>query len=169
MGRQFEGPEGARAEVTLQGTRATTRLGEGPAVESAATVRTLPGGTVLVEVDGVVRPVLVSLDRDVAWVSRTATPQLRSTTSRWKRVEERRGKHAAHEAHVRSPMTGRVVLLHVQAGDEVAQGQPLVVVEAMKMEHVLKAPRAGQVRRVLCAVGQLVDGGADLVELEAAE
>ncbi|MBM4343445.1 MAG: acetyl-CoA carboxylase biotin carboxyl carrier protein subunit [Deltaproteobacteria bacterium] len=64
-------------------------------------------------------------------------------------------------------MTGRVVLVHVQPGDSVISGQPLVVVEAMKMEHALRAPRDCMVAQVWCAVGQLVDTGQDLVELSA--
>src|SRR5262249_17275543 len=50
---------------------------------------------------------------------------------------------------VRSPMPGRVVRVLVAAGDEVAIGQPLVVIEAMKMENELRAKRAGRIAEVL--------------------
>ena len=59
---------------------------------------------------------------------------------------ERRGDAlGAHDGDVRSPMPGTVVAVHVGEGDEVTEGQVLVVVEAMKMEHALTAPFAGVV------------------------
>lgn len=71
--------------------------------------------------------------------------------------------HASLEA----PMPGTVVKIHAQAGQEVAAHQPLVVLEAMKMEHIVAAPYDGVVRRVCYAVGALVARGATLVELDA--
>ena len=66
---------------------------------------------------------------------------------------------------VAAPLPGRVVAVAVQDGETVAKGAPLVVLEAMKMEHNLLAPHAGRVVRVCCGPGQLVDEGAALVEL----
>ena len=60
-------------------------------------------------------------------------------------------------------MPGRVVQVLVSEGDEVAPGQGVVIVEAMKMENELKAERAGVVERVLVSAGDLVEGGAELV------
>jgi biotin carboxyl carrier protein len=54
----------------------------------------------------------------------------------------------------------------VEPGDVVEKGQALVAVEAMKMEHWIRAPRAGRVARVTVGVGQMVNGGTALVELE---
>ena len=65
-----------------------------------------------------------------------------------------------------APMPGRVVQLLVATGDEVAKGQPLVVLEAMKMEQTMSAAEAGTVTAVRCAVGDVVDAGAVLVEVE---
>ena len=65
----------------------------------------------------------------------------------------------------RAPMPGRVLQVLVAAGDEVAPGQPLVVLEAMKMEHTLEAPRAGTVAEVLTEVGAQVKADAPLVVL----
>jgi pyruvate carboxylase subunit B len=65
-----------------------------------------------------------------------------------------------------APMPGLVVRVAVTEGDEVAAGQGLVVVEAMKMENELRAAAAGRVRRVLATPGQAVEKGAVLVELE---
>jgi 3-methylcrotonyl-CoA carboxylase alpha subunit len=54
----------------------------------------------------------------------------------------------------------------VSAGDTVARGAPLVVLEAMKMELTLSAPAAGTVRALRCAVGDMVAEGAELVAFE---
>jgi 3-methylcrotonyl-CoA carboxylase alpha subunit len=62
-------------------------------------------------------------------------------------------------------MPGRVLAVHVKAGDEVAKGAPLVVLEAMKMEQTITAPLAGKIDRVLCAVGDQVREGAELLTL----
>jgi 3-methylcrotonyl-CoA carboxylase alpha subunit len=64
-----------------------------------------------------------------------------------------------------APMPGRVVSVSVSPGDRVEAGQPLVVLEAMKMEHTLKAPAAGNVEQVGCTEGVQVDEGAVLVSL----
>jgi biotin carboxyl carrier protein len=65
-----------------------------------------------------------------------------------------------------SPMPGRIVKVLVREGDTVAAQQGLVVVEAMKMENELRAPRAGQVTAVNVVEGMLVEGGAVLVVME---
>ena len=54
----------------------------------------------------------------------------------------------------------------VAAGDTVVQGQPLVAVEAMKMEHLIRAPRAGRVKRICAKAGEMVAPGTALVEME---
>ena len=68
-----------------------------------------------------------------------------------------------------APMPGVVTRVHVAPGDAVKQGQPLIAIEAMKMEHVLRAPRDGTVRVVAAKQGEMVSGGVALVELEEAE
>ncbi len=65
-----------------------------------------------------------------------------------------------------SPMPGAVVRVAVKAGDAVAQGQVLVVVEAMKMENEFKAPFEATVVGVEVVPGQAVEAGATLVVLE---
>ncbi len=66
-----------------------------------------------------------------------------------------------------APMPGKIIALHVQPGDTVQAGAPLLVLEAMKMEHTLSAPSAGQVSEVLYAVGDQVSEGVELLRLEA--
>ncbi|WP_075214846.1 acetyl/propionyl/methylcrotonyl-CoA carboxylase subunit alpha [Mongoliimonas terrestris] len=80
------------------------------------------------------------------------------------------GPHAGAEADHRlvAPMPGAVIAVAVAAGDRVEKGTALVVVEAMKMEHVVRAPHAGIVARVTVAVGDAVAEGTELVVLDDA-
>jgi 3-methylcrotonyl-CoA carboxylase alpha subunit len=64
-------------------------------------------------------------------------------------------------------MPATVVGIPVKPGDRVASGDPLVLLEAMKMEMPIRAPRAGTVRAIHCAEGELVQPDKMLVELES--
>ena len=70
------------------------------------------------------------------------------------------------ENDVRAPMTAKVVKIAVAPGAAVKAGEIVVVLEAMKMEYRLAAPRAGTVEAVRCKEGELVDLGATLVVLK---
>jgi len=74
----------------------------------------------------------------------------------------------AAEGRLTAPMPGKVVAFHAKAGDAVKAGQALAVMEAMKMEHTIAAPRDGTVAEVLYGVGDQVAEGAELLRLEAA-
>ncbi|KAJ2757228.1 hypothetical protein GGI19_000162 [Coemansia pectinata] len=67
---------------------------------------------------------------------------------------------------VTAPMSCKIVQVLVEPGSEVTQDMPLVVLEAMKMEHVIKAPKAGKIADVYYKVGDLVDEGKSLVAFE---
>lgn len=67
---------------------------------------------------------------------------------------------------VRAPMPGKIVKLLAKPGDAVAEGQGLVIVEAMKMENVLKSPISGVVRQVFVAEHQTVEARMPLVTVE---
>jgi biotin carboxyl carrier protein len=69
---------------------------------------------------------------------------------------------------VKAAIPGRVLRVLVVPGDPVAQGQPLVVLEAMKMENEVRAPREATVRSVEVTPGQAVGVGDVLVSFEAA-
>ncbi len=79
------------------------------------------------------------------------------------------GEHEAAEGHLRAPMSGTVVAVLVEKGARVAKGAPLMVLEAMKMEHTIAAPTEGSVAAINFRVGDRVQEGADLVELDAGE
>jgi biotin carboxyl carrier protein len=83
-------------------------------------------------------------------------------------LQGRRGTGAGAEGPraVKAPMPGRVVRLLVEAGDEVGEGQGIVVIEAMKMQNELKSPKHGRVGRVSVAVGDAVGSGDVLAVVE---
>ena len=66
-----------------------------------------------------------------------------------------------------APMPGKVLKLLVKAGDAVKRGAPLMVLEAMKMEHTIAAPADGTVTAVNFQVGEQVSEGAELLAFEA--
>jgi len=72
------------------------------------------------------------------------------------------------DAHPASPLPGRVVELRVKSGDSVARGDVLAVVEGMKMQHAIRAGRAGRVIEVLARAGELVDAEAVLFDIAPA-
>ncbi len=84
-------------------------------------------------------------------------------------VDPRAGDDAHHHHADRlvAPMPGSVVQVLVEAGATVAKGDPLVVVEAMKMEHVIRAPHDGVVERVDVVVGDVVADGTELAVMAA--
>ena len=67
---------------------------------------------------------------------------------------------------LKSPMPGRIIRVLVAQGDEVEQGQGCVVIEAMKMQNELKAPRAGKVSKLTATVGETVPANAVLLIIE---
>ncbi len=75
------------------------------------------------------------------------------------------GDGAAEGGRLTAPMPGKVVGFLAQPGDTVARGQPLAVMEAMKMEHTISAPRDGVVAELLYAVGDQVAEGGELLRL----
>lgn len=130
------------------------------------------------------RPHLVALERDAEGATDTGHPRWQANvdrhgdtfdafttqghqTLRWLDPLQQRDDSAAHAGQVIAPMPGKVVALLVNTGDEVKAGQPLVVTEAMKMEHTLTAPRDGHVAELLCRVGDQVPDGAELLRIES--
>lgn len=78
-------------------------------------------------------------------------------------LEATGGKTAKRVGHLSAAMPGRVLKVLVAPGDAVVSGQPLVVLEAMKMENEVKSPRDGTVASVDCAPGRAVSQGDVLI------
>ena len=84
-------------------------------------------------------------------------------------VQEQEGGRASHR-HVSGglevPMPGKVIAVKAAPGQQVRKGDEILVVEAMKMENAIRAPRDGTVKSVAARVGDMVGPGMVLVELE---
>lgn len=75
------------------------------------------------------------------------------------------GEAQAEGGRLTAPMPGKVVSFAVKAGDKVSKGQPLAVMEAMKMEHTIAAPADGTVQELLYAPGDQVSEGSELLKI----
>jgi 3-methylcrotonyl-CoA carboxylase alpha subunit len=73
---------------------------------------------------------------------------------------------AATATRITAPMPGTVIRMLAEPGAELAAGAPVLVLEAMKMEHTLRAPAAGRLVALKCALGDLVQEGAELADFE---
>jgi biotin carboxyl carrier protein len=97
-------------------------------------------------------------DNRWVWVDGTATKLEPPAAART------RGRTATDE--LTAPMPATVVKILIESGAEVKRGDTLLMLEAMKMELPIRAPRDGIVRAVNCKVGELVQPGSHLLELE---
>jgi biotin carboxyl carrier protein len=117
------------------------------------------GAATLVDVDGLAPDLTITLE------GVSAPVKLVDARSKVASAAAARPAHAGPLA-VRSPMPGKVVKVLVTVGEEVKSGAPVAVVEAMKMENELRAPRDGKVRDISAKEGQAVEAGQALVTLE---
>jgi biotin carboxyl carrier protein len=136
----------------------------------------------VVKIDGVVGAFTLTARADGRWAIEHAGHTRTAITARapegvwigidgsgtqWQaRSASSRSRHAAVDDDVRAPMSATVVRVLVTPGQQVAEGDILVVVEAMKMEMPLRATHAAVVRAVHCREGELVQSAAILIELE---
>lgn len=77
------------------------------------------------------------------------------------------GEESAAVGSLKSPMPGQVVAFKVAVGDSVKKGEPLAVIEAMKIEHTITAPTDGVVAELLFAAGDLVADGDELLRIDS--
>ncbi|HYK41181.1 MAG TPA: biotin/lipoyl-containing protein [Thermoanaerobaculia bacterium] len=128
-------------------------------VAGGRVVRDAAGNVEAVEISGELVPVRTARDGDVVFVWCAGRVwELR------KAPEEGRSRARA-EGGLTSPMPGRVRKVLVSVGDHVEKGTVLLILEAMKMEHAIRAPRDGRVVRIAFGEGDLVDAGVELVEI----
>jgi biotin carboxyl carrier protein len=117
-----------------------------------------------VEVDGSGMNLFAVRDADGVWIWVDGRPRLVRDADE---VPRRKASASlGRPREVTPPTPAAVVKVLVEVGDAVAEGQPLVVVSAMKMEITLTAPYSGKVRAVNAAVGDQVNPGQILVDIE---
>jgi len=126
------------------------------AAEGGAEERT----TVVVEVGG--KRLEVSLPAGFGGGTGSAAP---AATARRRAPGRKQGAATAGGAALVSPMQGTIIKIAVQDGDEVAEGDLVVVLEAMKMEQPLAAHKSGVVSKLSAAVGEVVAAGATICEI----
>jgi len=73
----------------------------------------------------------------------------------------------AKAVRVRAQMPGKIIRVTAEAGQMVEKDQPLLVMEAMKMENEIRAPQAGKITQVKVVEGQAIETGADLILIES--
>ena len=140
-------PGGKTSSVVLRGDQLTV-----DDREPVTALGTAAGGQVHVTLDGRTTSWHVAVDGGTVWVGGQGGAWPLHEQPRTLRAEDAH----AHDGDITSPMPGSVIAVHVEAGAPVTKGQPLVVVEAMKMEHTLTAPLDGTVAELLVRVGQQV-------------
>jgi acetyl-CoA/propionyl-CoA carboxylase biotin carboxyl carrier protein len=138
--------------VRARGTVGAAEVAVGEGAPSAAAI--VPDGAdLLVEFSGATHRFSYAVDGAVTWLGRDgATWAIREV----ERLAAARHTEEASAGPVRAPMPGTVAAVQVAVGDQVIAGQPLLVVEAMKMEHVLAAPVDGVVSALSVHTGQSV-------------
>lgn len=136
-------------------------------------VRVEPGGvftatqvdrhTYRVTKDEAASLILAVRDRGVVWVFSNGDVWMVEVATR---QNARRAARDGVDASLSAPMPATVVRVPVEVGQSVAQGDTLILLEAMKMELSIRAPRAGRVTAVHCHAGDLVQPGVALLDLE---
>jgi biotin carboxyl carrier protein len=134
------------------------------AVEEGAWLLREGNGQALAYVDGERGKIGVSIRRGGADPVVVAAEVMEARSAAVAELVRARATAVAGPAAVRSPMPGRVVKM--RAGERIAAGHAVVVVEAMKMENELRAPRAGTILEIRCAEGEAVEAGQDLIVVE---
>jgi biotin carboxyl carrier protein len=165
-------------EIEVGGTRrqvVVTREGDGFAVTVDGATRhvdvaRIDGQTLSLIVDSVT-PADITIapaaeaGHMVVHVNGTPVPATLNGRRRWGRRDEG-GDSGSAPQRLTAPMPGKVVRVLVGVGDTVQARQPVVVVEAMKMENELRASRAGTVAEVHVREGVSVDAGAPLIVIQ---
>ncbi|MFQ5347879.1 MAG: acetyl-CoA carboxylase biotin carboxyl carrier protein subunit, partial [Rhodothalassiaceae bacterium] len=157
----FVDPLDETREIAVRGsTEGGWRLAIGE-VEMRARILGYEDGRLRAEIDGhILSATVLSGAEEVLVIEGGRTTRLRRLSSRFDPEED-----AAGPGSVSAPMPGKVLDLFVAEGDAVERGTPLLVLEAMKMEHMITAPRDGRIRRLGVSAGAQVDDGAFLVEI----
>jgi acetyl-CoA/propionyl-CoA carboxylase, biotin carboxylase, biotin carboxyl carrier protein len=149
--RRLQATGGEVVEVRLRGRSwaAEVRVGDGEPVAARAF---RDGDRLTVSLDGLTMSYFLQHENGTVWLAADG----RVTALREQERLTAHAEGATGDGVVTSPMPGTVTVVQVSVGDEVTVGTPLLVVEAMKMEHVLTAPVAGTVAELEVTAGQTV-------------
>lgn len=119
-------------------------------------------------IDGAQHEVAIRTQGDDYWVGTSSGSGPVSVTDPLTHLaaQTRGGKGGRRQQRVNAYMPGRVVAILVEEGQEVATGQGIVVLEAMKMQNEIQAEHDGKVTKIHVQNGQAVEGGTPLFDLE---
>ena len=123
---------------------------------------------VAVTTGGIVREYRFASDRNSVSIGRNGNAQIFQIVPRIENAGGNIASEAAGAGRIVAPMPGLISQLSVTPGQTVAQGDTVIVLEAMKLMYSLPAQISGKVAQVFCAAGDTVPAGATLVEIEAA-
>ncbi|MEZ2298835.1 acetyl-CoA carboxylase biotin carboxylase subunit [Variovorax sp. RCC_210] len=137
---------------------------EAGGAEGALVIGQFPSGEFEVEFAGARQTLDVRLDGATAHIFASKGATKITTIDRLAHA----GETQAEGGRLTAPMPGKVVSFAVKAGDKVVRGQPLAVMEAMKMEHTIAAPADGTVDELMFAPGEQVAEGDELLRMSAA-
>jgi len=132
--------------------------------DTAVTLVSATPGEVVLGVDGVERPFTIDRSGDAVYVDSPLGPAELTVLPRFPEPGS-----ALEPGSLLAPMPGSVVRIGAQVGDTLRAGQPVVWMEAMKMEHAINAPADGVLAELAVTIGQQVDLGAVLARVEPIE
>lgn len=114
------------------------------------------------KVNGKVHNIVTAVDGNNVWV------WVDGQVFQMERIDEDLDSAGSSDSEnsIAAPMPGKVIKVVASVGDKVDEGAPILIVEAMKMEHMLRAPKGGEVISINCAEGDQVDAGVALAEIE---
>ena len=157
----------ARRPVTVESIARTSDAAAGrvrvPGVDEPVKVERIEGSSYRVSLGERRFEVVIAREPGIDW------GWVNGRVFRWTRAPDAAAgalEPAGDAGTIRAPMPAIVTAVAVAPGQAVARGDTLLVLEAMKMELPLKAPRDGRVTAVRCAVGDRVDADTSLVEVE---
>jgi biotin carboxyl carrier protein len=141
------------------------RIGE---KEVAVSQVTIDGNNVSLSIDG--KAFSVNLQNGIAakvdkHKFHTMVNGLEAMVERVPKLQAR-GSSSGAEGSIQSPMPGKIFKIIKSEGEELKKGETILIMEAMKMEHAIKAPKDGLLKKILFQEGEQVQGQVDLVEIE---
>jgi biotin carboxyl carrier protein len=165
-----EGARGGRARVAWEGGEATVDLHAAEGLEALAELAPEPGSRAASRVLRVrVAPIAGGGDRaHLRFLAGNRLVEARVESERDRlRSRARPGGGRSGPATLRSTLPGVIRRILLRPGDPVAEGTPVLTLEAMKMENEVRAEGTGKVRAILVREGQVVNTGEPLAEIEA--